>query len=457
MPAPANLLLAVAPDSTMTSPEPSKASPKEPDVEPEQQQNLASRVASLPLVSSAYDMVSAAYASTKDSHPYMRSVCDVAEKGVKTLGAVAASGAQPLLAKLEPQISSANDYACKGLDKLEETLPILQQPTDKILSDTKELVTSTVTGAKDALSSSVSAVSSRMTGAVDFSKGAVQGGVELTRAAVASGMSTVMGSAMGQMVASGVDAVLGKSEELVDHYLPMTDEELAKLATAVEGFDVASVEQQKQQQSYFVRLGSLSSKLRHRAYQHSLGKLRRIRQSTQEGLAQLHHTIELMEHIKQGVDQKVQGGREKLQRMWLEWRQTQSGAGQDKEADSKAVMAGQSEQVESLALAMSRSLTQQLQATSQTLASSLQGLPAGIQDKVLQMRQQVEELRAAFLAAGSFQDLPGSVLSRSRERVARARELLDELVEHVGQSMPLSWLVGPFAPGGRQPEDMEME
>lgn len=106
---------------------------------------------------------------------------------------------------------------------------------------------------------------------------------------------------------------------------------------------------------------------------------------------------------------------------------------------------------------MSRGLTQQLQAASQTLASSLQGLPAGIQDKVVQVRQQVEELRAAFSAAGSLQDLPGSVLSRSRERVAQARELLDELVEHVGQSMPLSWLVGPFAPGGKQPEDMEME
>ncbi|KYO30146.1 perilipin-3-like [Alligator mississippiensis] len=388
----------------MTSPKPSKASPNEPDMKPEpelepEQQNLASRVASLPLVSSAYDMVSAAYASTKDSHPYMRSVCDVAEKGVKTLGAVAASGAQPLLAKLEPQISTANDYACKGLDKLEETLPILQQPTDKILSDTKELVTSTVTGAKDALSSSVSAVSSRVTGAVDLTKGAVQGGVELTRAAVASGVSTVMGSAMGQMVASGMGAVLGKSEELVDHYLPMTDEELANLATAVEGFDVASVEQQKQQQSYFVRLGSLSSKLRHRAYQQSLGKLRRIRQSTQEGLGKLHHTIELMEHVKQGVDQKVQGGREKLHQMWLEWRQTQLGAGQDKEADSKVVMAEQPEQVESLALAMSRGLTQQLQAASQTLASSLQGLPAGIQDKVVQATKMLLKLMLGSDAA----------------------------------------------------------
>ena len=64
---------------------------------------MAGRVASLPLVSSAYDMVSAAYISTKESHPYVKSVCDAAEKGVKTVASAAASGAQPLLSKLEPQ------------------------------------------------------------------------------------------------------------------------------------------------------------------------------------------------------------------------------------------------------------------------------------------------------------------------------------------------------------------
>lgn len=48
-------------------------------------------------------MVSAAYTSTKESHPHVKTVCDVAEKGVKTLTAAAVSGAQPILSKLEPQ------------------------------------------------------------------------------------------------------------------------------------------------------------------------------------------------------------------------------------------------------------------------------------------------------------------------------------------------------------------
>ncbi|NXE97719.1 PLIN3 protein, partial [Menura novaehollandiae] len=92
------------------------------------------RVANLPLVSSACDMVSSAYTCTKESHPCVRSVCDAAEKGVKTLTAAAASGAQPLLTRLEPQISTANELACKGLDKLEEKLPILQQPPERVTS-----------------------------------------------------------------------------------------------------------------------------------------------------------------------------------------------------------------------------------------------------------------------------------------------------------------------------------
>ncbi|NWI06345.1 PLIN3 protein, partial [Tichodroma muraria] len=407
-------------------------------------QSIGTRVANLPLVSSAYDMVSSAYTCTKESHPYVRSVCDAAEKGVKTLTAAAVSGAQPLLTRLEPQISTANEFACRGLDKLEEKLPILQQPPQKLISDTKLLVTSTVTGAKDVLTSTVAgakdAVTSRVTGVMDMTKGAVQGGVELTRSAVSSGVSTV-----GQMVASGVGSVLGKSEELVDHYLPMTDEELAKLATAVEGFEP---EQQRQQQSYFVRLGSLSTKLRHRALQHSLGKLQSARQSSQDLLAQLQGTLDLVEQLRQGVDQRLQGGQEKLQQLWLEWSKKQPGGGKD-QVPPEAVELG--------TLTMLQGLTQQLQSSCQPLVSSLQGLPASIQDTAGQVRHNVEELRAALASVTSLQDVTGPVLARARAHATKARQLMDELVEHVAFNTPLTWLVGPFAPSGKRPVELEME
>ncbi|KFP05058.1 Perilipin-3, partial [Calypte anna] len=402
--------------------------------------NVVSRVANLALVSCACRAVCTAYTSTKQRHPYVRTVCDAAEKGVKTLTAVAVSGAQPLLTKLEPQISTANEYACKGLDKLEEKLPILQQPPAQLISDTKQLVTSTVTGAKDVLSSTMAGakdvVTSRVTGVMDMTKGAVQGSMELTKSAVSSGVSTVMGSSMGQMVASGMSSMLDKSEELVDHYLPMTDEELAKLATAVEGFEP---EQQKQQQSYFVRLGSLSAKLQHRALQHSLGKLQSARRSSQDVLTQLQRTLDLVEQLKQGVDQRLQGGQEKLQQLWLEWSKKQPSGSKDPVPP----------EVESGALAMLQGLTQQLQSSCQPLVCSLQGLPASIQEKAGQVRQNVEELRAGLASAASLQEVTGGVLARARVQVTRARQLMDELVEHVAHNTPLTWLVGPFAPSAQ--------
>ncbi|NXS08757.1 PLIN3 protein, partial [Neodrepanis coruscans] len=371
-------------------------------------------------------------------------------------------GVQPSL--FTSPVSTANEFACKGLDKLEEKLPILQKPPEQLISDTKLLVTSTVTGAKDVLSSTVAgardAVTSRVTGVVDMTKGAVQGGVELTRSAVSSGVSSVMGSSVGQMVASGVGSVLDKSEELVDHYLPMTDEELAKLATAVEGFEP---EQQRQQQSYFVRLGSLSTKLQHRAFQHSLGKLQRARHSSQDLLAQLQRALDLVEHLKQGVDQRLQGGQEKLQQMWQEWSKKQPGGGKDQVPP--AVGGGQGvpgvtpgcvphpshalcppQTVESGALTMLQGLSQQLQSSCQPLLSSLQGLPASIQDTAGQVRHNVEELRAALASASSLQDVTGSVLARARGHATKAKQLMDELVEHVASNTPLTWLVGPFAP-----------
>ncbi|XP_053311876.1 perilipin-3 isoform X2 [Spea bombifrons] len=392
----------------------------------EEQQNAVARVSNIPLVSSACSMVSAVYSSTKDSHPYIRSVCDVAEKGAKTLTGVAVSGAQPLMTKLEPQIATANELICKGLDKLESALPILQQPTEKVISDTKDLVTgahgtvtsamtNTVTGARDTVTGAVS-------GVVGLAKGAVQGSVDVTKAAVLS----VMDTRVGQLVTSGVETVLGKSEQWVDHYLPMTDDELAQLASSVEGFEVAPLQEQRSQQNYFVRLGSLSSRLRHRAYQHSLGKMESARLS-------------------------VQGGQEKLHQLWLDWKLKQSGEG-SASGDQDV------EPLESRALKMTRSLTQQLQTTCFSLASGAQGLPAHIQERMQQLRQNVQDLHSSFATAGSFGELSASILSQSKERAAKVWDHVDELFTYVAANTPLTWLVGPFAPQlVERPETPELE
>ncbi|XP_072263394.1 perilipin-3 isoform X1 [Pyxicephalus adspersus] len=403
-----------------------------------EQQNVVERVANIPLISSACNMVSGVYSSTKDSHPYIRSVCDVAEMGAKTITGAAVTGSKPILSRLEPQIATANELACKGLDKLESTLPILQQPTDKVVSDAKSLVTgardavvgavtNTVTGARDTVTGAVS-------GVVGMAAGALQGGVNTTRSVV----STVMQSQVGQLVTSSVDTVLGKTEEWVDHYLPMTDEELSQLAATVEGFEVASLQQQKDQQSYYVRLGSLSSRIRHRAYQHSLGKVRNAQMSTTEILSQLHQTFDLVESF----NQSVQGGKDKLHQLWLDWSRRQPEA-----ASANANEHASEEQaLDSRVLSMTQMMTKQLQTTCFTLVSGAQGLPANIQERMQQLRQNVQELHTSFTSARSLSDLSATILEQSRARTAKVHEHVNELFSYVVANTPLTWMVGPFAP-----------
>ncbi|KAL9821459.1 perilipin-2 isoform 2-T3 [Geothlypis trichas] len=354
------------------------------------QQNIVSRVANLPLVSSTYDMVSAAYITTKDNYPYLKSVCEIAEKGVKTITSVAMTSAMPIIQKLEPQIVVANNYACIGLDKIEERLPILNQPTDKVVANAKdvvvgarEAVTTTVTGAKETVAHTI-------TGVVDKTKEAVQDSVEMTKSVVNGSINTVLGSRVVQIVSSGVDSALTKSETLVDQYLPLTEAELEKEAANVEGFEVGV-----QKPSYYVRLGSLSSKVRTRAYQQALNKVRDAKQKSQETISQLHYTVSL--HI------------------------------------------------ESRTLAIARSLTQQLQTTCLTLVSSLQGLPQNVQDQVYSVGSMAGDVYQSFWSASSFQELSDSFIAASKGQLKKMKESLDDVMDYLVNNTPLNWLVPDFA------------
>ncbi|NXX05623.1 PLIN3 protein, partial [Larus smithsonianus] len=399
--------------------------------------SAVNRVTSLPLLNSAFNLVSSAYNHTKETHPYLSGVCNVAETVAAVAVGSVVGGAQPILNQLEPQIALVNEYACKGLDQLEENLPFLQQPADKVISDTKQLVSTKVTSAMDAACEAKEAMADKVTEAVDLTKNVVGDSVKLTRSMVTSTVNSAVEAAqVSQAVAGGVESVLGISEDLVDHYLPMTEEELGELATTVQGFGMASVEEQKQQQSYFVRLGSLSNKVRHRAYQHSLNKLQCIKKSTQETLSRLQLAIKLIESVKQDVGQKLLDGQEKLHQLWVDWSLTQPKGNQVKTASQP--------EVESRTLAMLRIITQQLQPAYEKLKASIHGLPSNIQEAVFQATRNIHKLHSSFSSATSFQDLSSTTLTQSQDCVAEARRSLDDLFEYVTHNIPLNWLVGPF-------------
>lgn len=91
----------------------------------------------------------------------------------------------------------------------------------------KDAVTTTVTGAKDTVAHTV-------TGVVDKTKGAVHDSVEMTKSVVNGSINTVLGSRVVQIMSSGVDSALSRSETLVDQYLPLTEEELGKTSSMLD-------------------------------------------------------------------------------------------------------------------------------------------------------------------------------------------------------------------------------
>ncbi|NWR25950.1 PLIN3 protein, partial [Emberiza fucata] len=406
-------------------------------------QSVVSRVASLPLVSCACGAVAAAYGRTKERHPRVGSVCSVAERGLRTLTAAAASGAQPLLTRLEPQISTANKLACRGLDKLEEKLPLLQQPPERVTPPSARA------GPRGWLSSghkpSLGHPLQVLAGATELVSGTVRGAVARTRSA----LGAVAGTRVGQLLATGVGTVLGKSEELLDRYLPRTNEELGTEVTR--GTEVAPQERQRRWQSYFVRVGSLSARLPHRALRRSLGDLQRARLRAQRLLAQLHHVIRLIEEGQQGADGPWHSSREHLHHLWLEWSQQDAVPMEDSE-----VRAGGT--VEARTLAMLQGLLHQLHAACSHLAVGARAFPSSVQETAGHVRHGVENVQASLGSARSFQELSGLALAQGREAVTRAQLSLEGLLEHVGQHTPLPWLLGPFAPAlVEYPEDVPVD
>ncbi|XP_035271825.1 perilipin-3 isoform X2 [Anguilla anguilla] len=401
--------------------------------EPEsmEQQSVMSRLGNLPFVSSACGMVSSAYTTTKEGVPLLRGVMGMAESGVQMLGSVATSGSKPLLDRLEPQIAVVNEYAMKGLDKVEQNIPILHQPADKVMSDTVGKVYQSVSGAKEAVT------------------GAVMGAVEMTRAAVSGGLNTVMGSRVGQMVSSGMGVALSHSEDWVEHNLPLTERELAALAEpAPDAEGVVQSAGSSSPSSYFVRLGKLSSKVQERALEQSLAKAQRARDVTRSAAAQIGSTLDLLEGARATLataNAHLGGASEQLQQRWAEWQQAlpREREEEKKEGQGGEKSEGDQGELEWRALSMVRGLSGQVQAACSGVVSSAQGLPGAVQEQLANARQVAQELHSSL---GNTSTLSPHILEQTRLHLAQVQRSLDGVTEYLLNNTPLNWLVGPFAP-----------
>ncbi|XP_044847298.1 perilipin-3-like isoform X2 [Mauremys mutica] len=200
--------------------------------EQKKQCNVLKKPSGLPFVSTVCHLVSTKYTSIKKRHLYNKSLCTGEEKGVKTINEVAVSSVQPVLNTLEPQPATVN---CKGLESVEEKLPILCQTADQLASDVKDFMRFPKgKGENDAV----------IIGAVGLTKEAIQTNMETPKSAVINVKPTVFAERHG----------------------------------------MASAQRQQDYDSYWVCLGSMMTKFQQCAYQHSQSKVRDAGQRLWEAL-----------------------------------------------------------------------------------------------------------------------------------------------------------------------------
>ncbi|XP_047434891.1 perilipin-2-like isoform X2 [Mugil cephalus] len=210
--------------------------------------SAAARLGRLPLVRSACAKLSVLYTSAKGSHPSLRSACDVLESSVTVVGRSACCRVLPAIAQLEPQISIANDVACKSLDWLEASFPLLLSPTDQIVATAKnkvheiqDVVSTAAIGAVYCVQNTVTWVMSRVH---QVDGGGSQSLVQRTIC----------------VVGVGLDSALSWSEALLDQVLPPSEEDEGDTRLVV-GFEATTL-----RSHYPARLVSLTVKLCRRTY-----------------------------------------------------------------------------------------------------------------------------------------------------------------------------------------------
>lgn len=207
-----------------------------------------------------------------------------------------------------------------------------------------------------------------------------------------------------------------------------------------------------QKPSYYVRLGSLSSKLRSRAYQQAFRRVKDAKQKSQETIAQLHSTVHLIEYARKNVhsaNQKIQDAQDKLYLSWVEWKRS---IGHDDTDESHCA-----EHIESHILVIAHNLAQQLQTTRHTLLSSVQGLPQNIQDQAKHLGVMAGDIYSIFHNAASFTEVSDNLLTSSKGQLQRMKESLDDVMDYLVNNTPLSWLVGPFYPQLTQSQNAQNE
>lgn len=93
---------------------------------------VINRVKSIPVIHSAIEKTGSTYSYLKDSHHLINWALTQAEAGLHYATATAAPLTAPLAKKFEEQITAVDQKLCEGLNMVEQKVPIMKQPPQKV-------------------------------------------------------------------------------------------------------------------------------------------------------------------------------------------------------------------------------------------------------------------------------------------------------------------------------------
>ncbi|XP_051725483.1 perilipin-1 isoform X2 [Ctenopharyngodon idella] len=259
-------------------------------------QNVFLRILNLRSVNAALESIEKMYISTKQSHPIIRSVCGLYEKGVSRAGSLALWSMQPALHVLEPQLIAANSMACRGLDRLEEKVPALQSPPAELTANIKELMSSTLETAKDGITGPIKHTSNVVLGKVST-------GYQQSKNAISNGIQYVLNSKLVYLAEQRANRALSVTENLFEYVLPVSSAETEDDGSMGEQAPDVGASGPKPS---FSRLRELAGTICRRAFEKTAAQLQRSKRQGQELVTQIPGVSPLVEYTMKTM--KTLGG-----------------------------------------------------------------------------------------------------------------------------------------------------
>ncbi|KAM9060946.1 perilipin-1 isoform X2 [Sarcophilus harrisii] len=229
-----------------------------------EQENVLQRVFQLPVVSGTCECFQKTYTSTKEAHPLVASVCNAYEKGVQGASNLAAWSMEPVVRRLSTQFSAANELACRGLDHLEEKIPALQYPPEKIASELKDTISTRIRSARNSFSVPIASTSDKILGAA-------LAGAELAWGMAQDTADYASSTRVGQLAAGGADLALSNVEKVVNYLMPAPKENPAPV---LEHPSPSQVQQKLPKPSFLQRIGTLTNNISQHTFHTTIQTLR---------------------------------------------------------------------------------------------------------------------------------------------------------------------------------------